>query len=108
MRALGIRGTLIEPIGYATDWSGSSAKYAAPLEAYGKAREAMRLRRASGAKPGVPEATGPVILKLVDMEEPPLRLFLGSTANEMIHAEYEKRLAEWDRYDGLSVEAHGL
>lgn len=105
---LGIHVTLVEPIGYSTDWSGPSAKTAAPLPAYEPVREARRQARAAGNKPGVPEATAPVILKLVDMENPPLRLFLGATANPMIHAEYEKRLAEWDKFDPLSVAAHGL
>jgi len=41
------------------------------------------------------------------MEEPPLRILFGKGANEMIHAEYAKRLAEWDKFKDLSEEAHG-
>lgn len=41
------------------------------------------------------------------MAEPPLRVFFGQGANEMVYAEYDKRLAEWDRYKGLSEEPHG-
>jgi hypothetical protein len=47
------------------------------------------------------------MLKLVDMEQPPLRIFFGKGAHEMIHAEYDKRLAEWDKFKDLSEEAHG-
>jgi len=106
VQALGIKVTMIEPIGYSTDWAGPSAKFASQLPAYEHAREATRARRGSSMV-GNPEATGPVILKLVDMEQPPFRLFLGKGAHNMIHAEYEKRLAEWDRFKDLSEEAHG-
>ena len=107
VQPLGIKVTLIEPIGYTTDWSGPSAKFAEPLSAYEGTRDAMAARRAS-SKPGDPHATGPVVLKLVDMEEPPLRILFGKGANEMIHAEYAKRLAEWDKFKDLSEEAHGV
>ncbi|NNM55156.1 MAG: SDR family oxidoreductase [Spirochaetales bacterium] len=105
--SMGIHVTLIEPVGYATDWAGPSAQFAQPNPAYEHIREAMKARRQAG-KPGVPEATAEPILTLVDMPQPPLRLFLGATANAMIHAEYEKRLTEWDKYNDLSVKAHGL
>lgn len=104
---LGIHVTLIEPVGYSTDWAGPSAKFATEMPAYDHVREANTKRRSNMPKPGDPEATGPVVLELVDMEEPPLRLFFGNYANPMIHEEYEKRLTEWDKYDNLSKEAHG-
>lgn len=107
VEAFGIHVTLIEPIGYSTDWSGPSAKFAEPMDAYEHMRAALKVRREGSGKPGVPEATGPVVLKLVDMEKPPLRIFFGNTANKMIHAEYNKRLDEWDTYSELSDEAHG-
>lgn len=106
VQPLGIKVTLVEPIGYETDWAGPSAKFARELPAYEHVREANRSRRGSSTR-GNPEATGPVMLKLVDMEQPPLRIFFGKGANEMIRAEYEKRLAEWDKFKGLSEEAHG-
>jgi hypothetical protein len=52
-------------------------------------------------------ATGPIMLKLVDMEQPPLRIFFGKGAHDMLHAEYEKPLAEWDAFKDLSEEADG-
>lgn len=106
VRPLGIKVTLIEPIGYATDWAGPSARFAGELPAYNGVREAREARRSSSVR-GNPEATGPVVLKLVDMEQPPLRIFFGKGAHGMIHAEYEKRLAEWDQFKEFSEEAHG-
>lgn len=107
VRPLGIKVTIIEPGGYSTDWAGASARFATANPAYDHVRKADADRRGNVANPGVPEATGPVILKLVDMEEPPLRIFFSATANKMIHEEYQKRLDEWDKYQALSIEAHG-
>jgi NAD(P)-dependent dehydrogenase (short-subunit alcohol dehydrogenase family) len=106
VQSLGIKVTLVEPISYPTDWAGPSAQFAGELPAYEHVREAQKARRSASLR-GKPEATGPVILKLVDMEQPPLRIFFGKGANEMIHTEYEKRLAEWDKFKDLSEEAHG-
>lgn len=106
VQPLGIKVTLVEPIGYTTDWGGPSAKFARELPAYNHVREAVQARRNASTR-GNPEGTGPVMLKLVDMEQPPLRIFFGKGAHEMIHAEYENRLAEWDSFKALSEEAHG-
>jgi NAD(P)-dependent dehydrogenase (short-subunit alcohol dehydrogenase family) len=106
VQPLGIKVTLIEPIGYTTDWAGPSARFARELPAYDHVRESNIVRQDESGR-GNPQATGPVILKLVDMEHPPLRIFFGRGANEMIHAEYDRRLAEWDHFKALSEEAHG-
>ena len=106
VKNLGIKVTLIEPGGFSTDWGGPSAKHAKKIPAYDTIREARESMRSTN-KPGVPEATAPVVLKLVDMEDPPLRIFFCSAPNKMIHPEYEKRLNELDKYNELSVEAQG-
>src|SRR6201992_4011604 len=72
---LGIKVTIVEPGGFATEWGGPSAKHATQLAAYDPSRERLAAVR-SASTPGDPDATAPVMLKLVDMPEPPLRLFL--------------------------------
>ena len=105
----GIKVTLVEPTGYATDWAFGSAMRAEPNPAYEPVREAALAARAKViADRGDPEATAPVVLALVDMPEPPLRLFLGEGPFEMIQAEYAARLAEWKEYADLSRSAHRL
>src|ERR1700710_3136629 len=49
VKDFGIDVTLIEPGGFSTDWGGSSAKNAEPLDAYADMHEASRQRRARGA-----------------------------------------------------------
>lgn len=53
---LGIKVTLIEPGGFSTDWSGSSAVHAAPIPAYDDLRDA-RAKRTAGVKSGDPIAS---------------------------------------------------
>jgi len=102
----GIKVTLIEPAGYATDWGGPSAKRATPLQAYDGAREAIASWRSKSVR-GDPEATGAAVLKIVDAKEPPLRVFFGSAALPMTKAEYERRLQSWEQWNHIAVEAQG-
>ena len=83
--AMGIHVTLVEPTAYATDWAFSSAVRAEELAAYDPVREAVLAARARivGDR-GDPAATAPAILAIVDMDEPPLRFFLGDGPHEGI------------------------
>jgi NAD(P)-dependent dehydrogenase (short-subunit alcohol dehydrogenase family) len=104
----GIKVTLIEPGGYSTDWGGSSAKHAAPLAAYDEFREqAAEARKARIGTPGDPVATREAVLKVVDAEHPPLRIFFGDGPLRTATADYESRLAEWREWEPVSIEAHG-
>jgi NAD(P)-dependent dehydrogenase (short-subunit alcohol dehydrogenase family) len=102
----GIKVTLIEPGGFATDWAGPSAKHATPLPAYDETRAGLATWRKSFV-PGDPEATGPAILKVVDAADPPLRIFFGTTGLPMTRAEYAKRIETWERWNPVSIEAQG-
>jgi NAD(P)-dependent dehydrogenase (short-subunit alcohol dehydrogenase family) len=106
VKPYGIKVTIVEPGGFATDWSGPSAKQAKHLKDYDEARDSLAKLR-MGSRPGDPAATGPVMLKLVDMEEPPLRLFFGDGDLPMIRKEYAERLATWEKWNTLAVEAQG-
>jgi len=56
---------------------------------------------------GKPEATTEAVLKLVDSENPPLRLFLGKVAYPWVKQTYEGRYAEWDQWNEVASAAHG-
>jgi NAD(P)-dependent dehydrogenase (short-subunit alcohol dehydrogenase family) len=103
---LGIKVTVVEPSGFATDWGGPSAKHAAPLPAYESIRAGLDTWRKS-LVPGDPEATGPAILKVVDAADPPLRIFFGSVGLPMMRAEYAKRIEMWEKWNPVSIEAQG-
>ncbi len=102
----GIDVTLIEPGGYSTDWSGPSAKHSEENPAYADVRAAAK-NRPSASDPGDPKATRGAILKVVDADEPPLRIFFGRMPIEIATEDYESRLATWNEWQPISVEAHG-
>ncbi|PWG79539.1 oxidoreductase [Pararcticibacter amylolyticus] len=105
---LGIKFTLIEPNGFATEWAGNSAiQTTADISDYAPVRAAFA---ESGDNPdtwGKPEATVPAILKITDSANPPLRLLLGKIAYQGIENEYTKRLAEIKEWKEVSIAAHG-
>ena len=103
----GIKVTLIEPTGYATDWAGSSAKHATPLPAYEPVREQAAQARARRFTPGDPGATRDAVLRLVDSPNPPLRLFLGEAPLGIVTADYESRLATWRQWQPVAATAQG-
>jgi NAD(P)-dependent dehydrogenase (short-subunit alcohol dehydrogenase family) len=104
----GIKVTLVEPAGYSTDWSGSSAKHSTPLPAYDQTREdATRARATRFPAPGNPVATREAILTLVDSDNPPLRLFLGEAPLRIAVADYGARLASWAQWQQVSAAAQG-
>jgi NAD(P)-dependent dehydrogenase (short-subunit alcohol dehydrogenase family) len=104
----GIKVTLIEPAGYSTDWSGSSARHATPNPAYDGVREkAQQLRVRRQGTPGDPVATREAVLTVVDAENPPLRIFFGDTPLATATKDYESRLATWREWEHVSIAAHG-
>jgi NAD(P)-dependent dehydrogenase (short-subunit alcohol dehydrogenase family) len=102
----GIKVTLVEPGGFATDWAGSSAVHAEPNPAYAPIREAMAAR-AAGAERGDPAAAGPALLQIVDAENPPLRVLFGSQPVDLVKHLYAQRLQTWDEWAHVSHAAQG-
>jgi len=104
----GVRVTLVEPIGYTTDWAGPSAVTAEPMPEYEWIREERAKGTSVRSRRGAPDATAAPILEIVDAEEPPLRVLFGDWALEqLVRPEYEERLATWERWQDLSRRAHG-
>jgi NAD(P)-dependent dehydrogenase (short-subunit alcohol dehydrogenase family) len=102
----GIKVTIVEPGGYATDWGGTSAIRAPAMPVYDGARAKIAAFRSNNV-PGDPDATGQAILKVVDAQEPPLRIFFGSSGLPMTRAEYGRRIETWEKWNAVSLEAQG-
>jgi NAD(P)-dependent dehydrogenase (short-subunit alcohol dehydrogenase family) len=105
----GIKVTLVEPGGYATDWAGSSAAHAEPQPLYDPLRAAMAERSKSmdPSMVGDPVAAGAAILKLADADQPPLRVFFGTSPTQLAPHIYQQRLDTWQQWAWLSNEANG-
>ena len=105
VKQFGINVTLLEPNGYATDIWGNTFN-SESIDAYNGIKKAL----AEGHDPdtfGKTSATVPAILKLVEAENPPLRLFLGKVALPFAKQTYEQKLKTWEEWADVSVAAHG-
>ncbi|MGI4829774.1 MAG: SDR family NAD(P)-dependent oxidoreductase [Janthinobacterium lividum] len=105
VKAFGIKVTLIEPGAYATDF-GKSAKRADGMEVYEPFRKQV-MAKLGTLERGNPQATPEAILKVVDAEDPPLRLALGSTLLPAARAAYADRIATWEAWEAVSNAAQG-
>jgi NAD(P)-dependent dehydrogenase (short-subunit alcohol dehydrogenase family) len=80
---LGIKVTVLEPGGMQTDWAGSSMRVPPVSEPYWATVGAMAALHQDGSSPpalGDPAKVAQVVLAVAGMDEPPLRLILGSEA----------------------------
>ena len=106
--SFGIHVTLVEPGAFSTDWAGSSSRRSAEHPAYAEVHRTTQENRAKRASnPGDPEATRDAILRVVDAEEPPLRVFFGEAPLAIATADYEQRLATWNRWQDVALLAQG-
>jgi NAD(P)-dependent dehydrogenase (short-subunit alcohol dehydrogenase family) len=99
----GIRTTLIEPGGYATDWGTASAVQSKAIPVYAPIRDAMAAR-AGGPAPTAQDSVG-AVLAAVDAEEPPTRLLLSSQAYDTALHVYDQRVQTWKAWEQTSRSA---
>jgi NAD(P)-dependent dehydrogenase (short-subunit alcohol dehydrogenase family) len=108
VRSFGIKVTLIEPGGYATDGPLSAASNAQPFPAYESVRADWgATREALFSALGDPTATRDAVLRVVDTDEPPLRVFFGKDPLDFAVKDYESRLRTWREWNALSIAAYG-
>jgi len=102
---LGVKTTLIEPNAYTTDFGGDSALHSGSIGIYDDVKNAV-LASFNEDTLGDPLATIPAILEIVNMENPPLRVFFGKVGYIFASEAYAKRLAEWEAWKDFSIAAH--
>lgn len=102
---LGLKVTLIEPGGFRTDWAGSSMSHIEPREEYKETvgRLLAHVRGTEGTANGDPAKAALAIIAIVNEQNPPLRLLLGSDAIAIARAVDQAKLAETERWEKLSV-----
>jgi len=108
---VGIKVTIIEPGGYATRGGKNpdpldNGHMSRTLPAYDGLRE--RLRGAMKDQPaGDPAAAARTLLKLADLDQPPIRILFGTGFYPMVQKVYADRLQNWADWQELSLEAQG-
>jgi len=106
VKGFGIKVSMIEPAGFDTEWGGASATRTVPIPEY----DEVKANHQAGIPPdfrGVASGTTGALLKLIDSENPPLRLLLGKYANMLVKKDYQSRFAEWDRWQDVTLAAQG-
>jgi hypothetical protein len=69
-------------------------------------REA-RAKQRSAQQPGDPGASAEAVLRIVDADDPPLRVFFGSAPLGIAERDYEQRLATWREWQPVAELAQG-
>jgi NAD(P)-dependent dehydrogenase (short-subunit alcohol dehydrogenase family) len=102
---LGIKVTLIEPGGFRTDWAGSSMKHIEPIDDYKDTvgNHLKHARETTGRENGDPDKAAQAIISIVNEDNPPLRLLLGSDAVAIANAVDKGKLEETKRWEKLSL-----
>lgn len=107
VKPFGINVTIVEPGAYATEFATQeSLKFTQEMDVY-RDFKAKAMEGIGEIKKGDPSATPSAIFKVVDAEQPPLRLILGSESLPWIRSVYEERLALWEEWKGVSNAAQG-
>ena len=102
---LGIQVTALAPGQFRTDWAGRSmqrtrrsiADYDAVMDPLRAARQAK-----SGKQPNDPAKAADALLRLVESDNPPVRLFLGEDALGLVERKLDSMRAELAEWDTLS------
>jgi NAD(P)-dependent dehydrogenase (short-subunit alcohol dehydrogenase family) len=102
---LGIKVTIVEPGGFRTDFAGSSTTIREGRPEYDSTvgRVARYQRDYNGVQPGDPAKAAAVIMHIASLDEPPLRLLLGSDAFRAAEQSDVERIEADRKWRDLSV-----
>jgi NAD(P)-dependent dehydrogenase (short-subunit alcohol dehydrogenase family) len=100
---LGIRVTVLEPGGLETDWAGSSMQVPPISEPYRPTVGASAaIHNSEAVALGDPAQVAQVVLQIAEMDDPPLRLILGSEAYAYATAAARAQAASDERFQQLT------
>ena len=105
VKAFGIKVTALAPGQFRTDWAGRSmirsprsvADYDEVFDPVRKARQDK-----SGKQQGDPQKAAQALLELLAADDPPVHLFLGTDALNLVNQKIEALRAEMAAWEGLS------
>ncbi|NYI07772.1 SDR family NAD(P)-dependent oxidoreductase [Allostreptomyces psammosilenae] len=97
----GVKVSIVQPGGYWTDLY-TSMRATTPLDAYAPLRAELERQWAEGSVDSEPRLAAEALMKLVDSEEPPLRLLLGSMVYDLAFDLARQRMATWAGWEQVS------
>ncbi len=105
---LGIKVTVVAPSGFRTDWAGRSANNSKiVIDDYAATAHANKdaIRGYSGNQPGDPVRAAKAIVKVVESENPPLRLLLGKAALTGARNKITELQKDYDAWEKITIDA---
>ncbi|MGG3279159.1 hypothetical protein [Paenibacillus solani] len=99
--SFGVKLTMVEPGGYWTDMY-TTMSLSQPIEAYGPLREEMTKQYSEGSVDSDPQLAAQALLKLIESDDPPLRLILGSMVFDVAINTYKERINIWKQWETVS------
>ena len=97
----GVKLTIVEPGGYWTDLY-SSMRQTTALEAYAPLRAQLDQQYAEASVDSDPRLAAEALMTLVDSDDPPLRLLLGSVVFDMAMDVSRARMRTWASWESVS------
>lgn len=99
-----IKVTIVEPGGY---WTNLYLKmgFTTQKQEYDSLREELAKQNSTESVDSDPKLAAEAILKLVNNENPPLRLILGSVVYDLAIENAKKRIAIWKEWESVSRSA---
>jgi NAD(P)-dependent dehydrogenase (short-subunit alcohol dehydrogenase family) len=101
----GVKVTAVEPGAFRTDWSGRSMRRASrSIADYDQFADGISAARAgfNGKQPGDPGKAAQAVLRLIELDEPPVHLLLGSDALHGVTGALRQFVAEAEQYRDLT------
>jgi NAD(P)-dependent dehydrogenase (short-subunit alcohol dehydrogenase family) len=97
----GVKVTMVQPGGYWTDLYTAMAT-TAPAEPYAPLRAELEKQWAEGSVDSEPRLAAEAVLKLVDSQDPPLRLLLGGMVYDLAFDISRRRMETWAGWEQVS------
>ncbi|GGS30642.1 MULTISPECIES: SDR family NAD(P)-dependent oxidoreductase [Actinokineospora] len=99
--AFGVKVSIVQPGGYWTDLYTSSTA-TTPDPAYDPLRAELEKQWAEGSVDSEPRLAAEALMALVDSDDPPLRLLLGSMVYDLAFDISRNRMATWAGWESVS------
>ncbi|MCZ7435244.1 SDR family oxidoreductase [Micromonospora sp. WMMC241] len=99
--AFDVKVSIVQPGGYWTDLY-TSAGATTPMDAYAPLRAELERQWADGSVDSEPRLAAEALLRLVDSDNPPLRLLLGSMVYDLAFDISRRRMDTWAGWERVS------
>lgn len=99
--AFGVMVSIVQPGGYWTDLY-TSMTSTTPMDDYGPLRAELERQWAEGSVDSEPALAASALLRLVDSDDPPLRLLLGSMVYDVAFDLARRRMDTWASWEKVS------